>query len=155
MANLEDLIEKLATQEQRITFSHFTPELGVEIGLALYETARDQGAPIAIDVYAFDHVLFHLALPGAKPDNDRWIERKRAVTLRFHKSSFRVGRELEATGKTIGERYYVDPRLFSAHGGSFPLTLVGGGVIGAATVSGLPQEDDHALVVSILERFVQ
>ena len=65
MAHLEELIEELATQETRITFSRFTPDLGVEIGLALYETARDQGAPVAIDVYAFDHVLFHLALPGA------------------------------------------------------------------------------------------
>lgn len=155
MAHLEDLIEELSTQETRITFSHFTPQLGVEIGLALYETARDQHAPVAIDVYAFDHVLFHIALPGATPDNDRWIERKRAATLRFHKSSFRIGRELEAAGTTIDERYYVDPRSFSAHGGSFPLRLTDGGVVGATTVSGLPQEADHALVVSVLERFAK
>jgi uncharacterized protein (UPF0303 family) len=155
MAHLDDLIEELIAQESRIAFSNFTPQIGIEIGFALYENAREQHAPVAIDVYAFDHVLFHVALPGATPDNDRWIERKRAATLRFHKSSFRIGRELEAVGKTIDERYYVDPRVYSAHGGSFPLKLKDGGVIGATTVSGLPQEEDHALVLSVLQRFTK
>jgi len=150
MAHLHELIDELAGQEQRIRFSSFSPQRGIDIGFALLEAARTRDLAVAIDVYAFGQTLFHVALPGTSPDNDRWIERKRAVVLRFHKSSFRVGRELEAAQKTIDQRYYVDPHAFSPHGGSFPIILQDGGVIGTVTVSGLPQEEDHALVVSVL-----
>lgn len=39
----------------------------------------------------------------------------------------------------------------AAHGGGFPLTLEGLGCIGAITVSGLPQVEDHDLIVDALE----
>jgi uncharacterized protein (UPF0303 family) len=41
---------------------------------------------------------------------------------------------------------------FAPHGGAFPITVVGVGVIGSVAVSGLPQLQDHALVVDVLRR---
>ncbi len=45
---------------------------------------------------------------------------------------------------------------YAAHGGSFPLRVgaAGTGVIGTVSVSGLPQEVDHAFLVEALEAFL-
>jgi uncharacterized protein (UPF0303 family) len=151
---IHDEIERIRQQEERLQFEAFDHDLAYQIGTALGEEALARGEGLAIDIWAFGQTLFHLAMAGATPDNEQWINRKRAVVLRFHRSSFRVGRELAERELTISERYHVDPYSFTAHGGSFPVRLRGSGVIGAITVSGLPQAEDHALVVSVLERFV-
>ena len=41
----------------------------------------------------------------------------------------------------------LDPRDYAPHGGSFPILLSGTGYVGTITVSGLPQREDHSLVV--------
>ena len=50
----------------------------------------------------------------------------------------------------MADRFGLTLNEFAAHGGSFPISLAGTGVIGAVTVSGLPQRDDHQLVVEAL-----
>jgi uncharacterized protein (UPF0303 family) len=42
------------------------------------------------------------------------------------------------------------PRDYACHGGSFPLKIIGIGCIGVVTVSGLPQREDHIMVVQAL-----
>ena len=152
--NEQQLIAQLAEQEQKIRFASFDHDTGIAVGMALLEAARADVLPVAIDVSAWGQTVFHAALPGSSPDNDQWIARKRNVVHRFHKSSYRVGRELAAAGKTIDEQWFVDPMEFSPHGGCFPVRLVGSeGVIGTVTVSGLTQDKDHELVVTVLRTF--
>lgn len=153
-------IELLREEEKRIQFDRFDYDVAYRIGNTLRKEALQKNVAVTIDIRAFDQILYHVAMPGTSPDNDQWVERKSAVVMRFHGSSFRIGRQLASSNQTIDEKYFVDPRAFSAHGGSFPIRLRGGendddgGVIGAVTVSGLPQAEDHALVVSVLERFI-
>ena len=56
--------------------------------------------------------------------------------------------EVEAArqaGTTFEEQMRLDPDEYAAHGGGFPITVRGVGVVGVVTVSGLPQLEDHAL----------
>jgi uncharacterized protein (UPF0303 family) len=147
-------IERIQEEEERLQFERFDYDLAHRIGLALYEEAKAKSLGIAIDIQAYGQRIFHLAMPGTAPDNDSWIERKVNVVMRFHRSSLLQGRKLADAGMSIDERYFVDPQVYVPHGGSFPIRMKGAGVIGAVTVSGLAQEEDHALVVSVLERFV-
>ena len=41
-----------------------------------------------------------------------------------------------------------------AHGGSFPIRIAGSTCIGAITVSGLPQREDHDLLTRTLAKFL-
>ncbi len=66
-----------------------------------------------------------------------------------------MGISLKNAGQTIQEKYLLPESEYAPHGGSFPLTIRGVGVVGTITVSGLPQAEDHALVVETLQTFLQ
>jgi uncharacterized protein (UPF0303 family) len=144
----------LVDQERRLTLGRFTHEDAWALGTLLVEMARLRKAPVAIDIRRGAQQLFHFALPGSSADNDAWIDRKRRVVERYGESSFLVGSRHRMKGMTFEDSSRLDPDLYAAHGGSFPITVEGVGVVGSVTVSGLPQAEDHAMVVEALERFI-
>ncbi|MFE7616664.1 heme-degrading domain-containing protein [Streptomyces sp. NPDC057496] len=146
-------ISELIAQERRLTLPHFGHDDAYALGDLLVSMARQRHAPVAIDIRRGAQQLFHAALPGSSADNDAWIDRKRKVVERYGESSYLVGTRFRAKGTTFEDSSRLDPRVYAAHGGSFPVAVEGAGVIGSVTVSGLPQAEDHALVVEALERF--
>jgi uncharacterized protein (UPF0303 family) len=112
--------------------------------------AEERGLAVVIDVRRFGQPLFYAALDGTTPDNVEWVRRKCNVVARFHRSSYAVGLSLKAKGETLTESQGLPLADYATHGGSFPLTVEGAGVVGCATVSGLPQRSDHELVVEAL-----
>ena len=147
-------LEELLAEEDELQFSSFTNTTAWELGCALVEAARRDGLGITIDIRRGDQQLFHAALDGTTPNNDVWVERKNRVVRRFGHSSFYMGVLHERDRTTLAERQLVDPERFAAHGGAFPIIVRDVGVIGTVTVSGLPQADDHRLVVTVLRRFL-
>ncbi|MGW3266580.1 heme-degrading domain-containing protein [Streptomyces sp. NPDC001056] len=147
-------IEELEAQEDRLVLRRFTYDDAWALGSLLVELARERRAPVAIDIHRGGQQLFHAALPGSTPDNDAWISRKRRVVERYGASSYLVGSRFRAKGTTFEDSSRLDPDEYAAHGGSFPIRVADAGVIGAVTVSGLPQIEDHRLVVAALEEFL-
>ncbi|MCX4666999.1 heme-degrading domain-containing protein [Streptomyces sp. NBC_01381] len=146
-------VDELESQELRLVLPQFTYDDAWALGSLLVDLARERGAPVAIDITRGGQQLFHAALPGSTPDNDAWIARKRRVVERYGCSSLLVGTRFRAKGTTFEESSRLDPDAYAAHGGAFPIAVRGAGVIGAVVVSGLPQIEDHAMVVEALERF--
>ncbi|WP_328507099.1 heme-degrading domain-containing protein [Streptomyces sp. NBC_00391] len=146
-------IDELEAQERRLVLPRFTYEDAWALGSLLVDLARERNAPVAIDIRRGPQQLFHAALPGSTPDNDAWIDRKRRVVERYAHSSYLVGARFRAKGTTFEASSRLDPDHYAAHGGAFPLTVEGAGVIGTVTVSGLPQLEDHTMVVKALEHF--
>jgi uncharacterized protein (UPF0303 family) len=97
-----------------------------------------------------DQQLFHFAVSGTSADNADWVRRKRNTVLRCHKSSYAVGLKFSFEGGNFHEKTGSSVQDYATHGGGFPITLEGLGCIGAITVSGLPQREDHSLVVRVL-----
>ena len=149
-----DSPEELLAQEEELQFLRFDNDTAWELGGALVAAAREAGLAVTVDIRRGDQQLFHAALPGTAADNDVWIERKVRVVRQFGHSSFYVGTLLRLEGTTIEEKFLLDGRVFAAHGGAFPVIVRDVGVVGTVTVSGLPQAEDHRLVVDVLRRFL-
>ena len=98
--------------------------------------------------------LFHLAMPGTSADNDQWIIRKCRLANRMQMSSFHVGTMLRCENTTLEERFYLSEVDYAPHGGCFPIYIKNTGMIGTITVSGLPQEEDHIVVVETIREFL-
>lgn len=144
-------IETLRTQETQLVWPRFGAADAIALGLILVDMGRADDLPIAIDIRTPNHTLFHAALPGATPLNDLWALRKSNAVLTYHIASLHLGESMRTRGKTFASDGLSDAD-YAAHGGSFPIRLVSGQVIAAVTVSGLPQLDDHALVVAALKQ---
>jgi uncharacterized protein (UPF0303 family) len=153
-SELESLIAEIEAQEAELRFPSFSNAQAIALGAAIAEKARSRGLAVTVDIRRSGQQLFHCALDGTSSDNDQWALRKGRVTERFGHSSFLLGLRLKLAGLSLEERYCVSSLEYSAHGGSFPVHLEGTGIVGCVTVSGLPQEEDHALVVECLREFL-
>ncbi len=154
MSEPVDDLAALAAEEERIVFDTFDNETAWRLGVQLVDAARDAALAVVVSITRNGQRLFHAALDGTAPDNDAWVERKSRVVTRFGHSSMHIGALARAAGKTFEERSRLDPDDYAAHGGSFPITVRGVGIVGAVTVSGLPQTEDHRFVVEQLDRFL-
>jgi uncharacterized protein (UPF0303 family) len=143
-------LDQLAAEEAELQFAAFAEDDAWTLGSAMVATARAAGAPVAVDITRHGHQLFHAALPGSSPDNDRWIERKARVVDRFGHSSLYMRTLCAQDGTTLEDKFLLDGRVFAAHGGAFPLLVRGVGPVGTVVVSGLPQVEDHRMVVAAL-----
>ena len=147
-------VAQLAAEEQELQFSSFTNDDAWDLGCALVAAARERSAPVVVDVTRNGHQLFHAALTGSTPDNDTWIARKQRVVHRFGHSSLYVVQRSREAGITFEQQFGLDPQRYAAHGGAFPLLVRGVGPVGVVVVSGLPQADDHRMVVAALRELL-
>ncbi|MBK8783878.1 MAG: heme-degrading domain-containing protein [Anaerolineales bacterium] len=151
---MEDLLKNLLDQEQELQFTSFNETTAWQIGTQMVEHAMRENLPITIDITRGQHQLFHASMPGTAADNDEWVKRKVRLVNRFGHSSFYMGQLLKHKGKTIEQSYLISESEFAAHGGCFPIIVKGTGMVGTITVSGLPQEEDHKLVVESIRAFL-
>lgn len=151
---MEDILKKLLQEEQELQFNAFNEVTAWELGSQLVEQAIRQGLAVTIDITRGEHQLFHASLPGTSADNDEWVKRKVRLVYRFGHSSFYMGQMLKSKGKRIEDAYLIPESQYAPHGGCFPVIVKGTGMVGTVTVSGLPQEEDHKLVVQAIREFL-
>jgi len=111
-------VSQLEAEAKDLVLPEFTEGTALALGMGLIRMAQEGALPVVIDIRTADRTLFHVALPGSTPLNDLWARRKSNTALLFQLPSFLVGARVEGVG-----------------------------VVAVVTVSGLPQAEDHALVV--------
>jgi uncharacterized protein (UPF0303 family) len=151
---MDDILKQLLQEEQELQFTRFNEMTAWQLGTQMVDHAMRENLPITIDFTRGQHQLFHASMPGTAADNDEWVKRKVRLVNRFGHSSFYMGQMLKSKGKSIEQNYLIPESEFAAHGGCFPIIVKGTGMVGTITVSGLPQEEDHKLVVESIRAFL-
>jgi len=139
--------------EELLVFPSFDETDAWTLGQSLRTAALELGASVAIDIRRGDDCLFFTAMHGTTPANADWARRKRNLVNLLQSSSYLNG--LLARLGTVNPEYMALPaRDFAWAGGCFPIRVAGTGVVGTITVSGLPQRDDHKLVVDAVSNYL-
>lgn len=147
-------LARVEREEAELVFPRFDLTDAWALGSAMRSAAAEAALPIVIGIMLGEARVFHTALHGSSADNDAWLDRKTRVARRYGRSSFGVGLSFRAVGKDFDTDARLDPILYAAHGGVFPVTIADVGVVGTVGVSGLPQADDHAFVVEHLRAYL-
>jgi uncharacterized protein (UPF0303 family) len=143
-------LSDLLRQETELQFEVFNNETAWLLGCKLKKIAEDKNAIVVIEVYAFNQTLFSYAMSGTQPDNQHWINRKRQSVLRFGHSSYYLGKLNKSKNREFEQQVHINAYDYCAHGGAFPIRIKKCGLIGVVTISGLPQEEDHQMVIDAL-----
>lgn len=147
------MIQILKQQEEALEFDAFSNEDAFEIGVLLVEYAKAKQVAVAIEIVVNGWPVFLHAMQGTRPENNRWLRRKRNFLEYRHTSSLLGQQMLLVQNKTLHD-LALDESEYSDKGGSFPIRIVGQ-VIGSITVSGRPDTEDHQLVVDVLGKYLK
>lgn len=147
-----DDIERIKRQEATLVFEAFDEGIAFAVGSAIRERGLKDKMPIIVDIRTFDRPLFYAALPGSNASNPDWARRKVNVVRRYLRSTYRAVLEHQSPDRRFKVGEGLDASEYVLAGGGFPVTVKGAGVIGVIAVSGLPERDDHGVVVEALCR---
>ena len=151
---LEQELQHILQQEAELVFPMFDANIAWELGLALRQSAQQRGAAVVLDISRGDTPLFFHSMPGCTPAHADWARRKRNVVTLMQRSSYAVGLQCRINNIPLEQKMGLSTRDYATHGGSFPIIVANAGVIGAITVSGMEQREDHNLVVDVLGNFL-
>ena len=143
-------MQQIKAQDRAISFARFGHEDAWALGAKLLAIATHRGLPIAAAIWLGEQRVFHVGRPGTTADNDGWLERKRGVVLRYDAPSMQVALRWREVGIRLPEPFLgLDPSKHALAGGAFPIRILGT-TVGVVAVSGLSEEDDHAVAVEAL-----
>jgi len=143
-------IARIAEQERRLVFPAFDNATAWTLGTTLRALAEARGVAVTIEIQLIRETVFFCAMPGTGPANADWARRKRNSVNLLQRSSYAIGLELQRDGTTLEQKLGLSLRDHAFAGGCFPLRVAGVGCVGTVTVSGLPQREDHNLVVEVI-----
>jgi len=141
-------IDDLTAEFARLTLPRFDEPTALRLGAILMEMAR--GKPVVINIRNAHRTFFHAALPGSQAENDAWARRKSNMAIFAGRPSMLATLQFALKGRSLAEAG-LSEMDHALSGGAVPVVVRHVGMVAVATVSGLPQEEDHRLVVRAIE----
>ncbi|MEI7667610.1 MAG: heme-binding protein [Erysipelotrichaceae bacterium] len=145
------MLENIAQEEQKFIFNSFNANVAYKIGQVLSKKAIQQKLPIVIDISTAKQTLYHFAAFGSSANNENFIRRKRNTVFLFGHSTKWVAAKVKGDANAMHQRYATTDQDYSILEGGFPIFVKNMGLVAVACISGLTEQEDHALVVEALK----
>ena len=146
-------LPELEAEETSLILTHFDETVACQLGASLVALAQARACPVVINIRSANRTYFHAALPGSSANNDGWARRKSNLALMMGRASMIVTMSLAERGRTLASEGLSEAD-YATSGGAVPLRVAGAGIVAVATVSGLPQVEDHRLVVEAIRALI-
>jgi len=143
--NIEQVILK------KIELDSFSNRLGLEIGLAIVNLAKERNQNIAVQVERLNHTIFLFVDDSLPTDKHNWLRRKANLTKHFEESTLSVKNDLAKGNMTLEKTFALDEKEYLAKGGSIPIFVKNAGMTAIITVSGLHDVEDHKIIIEALK----
>jgi uncharacterized protein (UPF0303 family) len=106
--------------------------------------------PVTVKIVLGRRTVVLLSADGMAMDNERFLDLKINTVFNCGHSSLWWFHHLRGTGRTLADVAWADPQQVIDMGGGVPL-FAHGQIVGAIAISGLPHEEDHALIMRAVE----
>lgn len=146
-------LEKVIRHEEILIFDVFDENSAKEISQNIVNLASSRGQSVTVEARIGEALVYLEAMKGTTPANSDWARRKQNLVRLTGMSSYRLSLQSQIGWDMVGSMG-LNPRDYVAAGGSFPVRVKNVGLVGAITVSGLPQRMDHQLVVEAISQFL-
>ncbi|KAF6834512.1 DUF967 domain-containing protein [Colletotrichum musicola] len=154
-------VEELKKDGDSFTLSAFTAEDAFELGHLLHARLLPHaraGKPTVVSIALANsqQILFQTAVgSGSLPDNETWVQRKRASVLRWGASTWLLHNKFAGDEARFAALFGMGAEQagkYAIHGGGVPIRVKGvEGVVAVVVVSGLKQDEDHGVIVDVIK----
>ncbi len=135
---------------EKIVVEKFSNRIALEMGLAIAELATEKNVQVGVEIRRLNYSVFLFIDENLSADIQNWLRRKANVAKHFERSSLSVRQEFKDAA-VLQTTFGLDEKDHALSGGSMPIFLKEGGMIGTVTVSGLKDEDDQQLIIDALK----
>ena len=136
---------------RKIELDSFNNSLGLEMGLAVVNLAKERKQNIAVKIERLNHTIFLYVDDNLPADKHNWLRRKANVAKHFEESSLSVKKDMINGNMTLEKTFALDEKEYLAKGGSIPIFVKNVGMVAIITVSGLHDEEDHKIIIDALK----
>ena len=141
---------------KKIELDSFNNRIGLEMGLAIVNLAKERNQNVAVKIERLNHTIFLFVADNLPADKHLWLRRKANVTKHFEESSLSVKNDLINGNMTLEKTFALDEKEYLAKGGSIPIFVKNAGMIAIISVSGLHDEEDHKIIIEALkEKYIE
>ncbi len=135
---------------RKIELEKFTNTIGLEMGMAIVNLAKERNQNIAVQIERLNHTIFLFVGDGLPKDKHNWLKRKANITKHFEESSLSIKEDLANGNMTLGKTFALDENEYVAKGGAIPIFVKTAGMVAVVSVSGLKDVDDHQIILDAL-----
>ena len=143
--------EEIRVQQEETELEHISAAEARELGAIVRRLAGADGEKISVAVRLNGRPVFFAAGEETTPDNEAWIGWKQNVVERFRVPSLLMKLQYGGDGDRFLHERKLNPERYALAGGGFPIRVKNVGQVGSIVVSGLTDEEDHALCVNGLK----